>query len=179
MSTSNNSSTPGSAFQAADERSTPRGRRSSSEVSNDAEEEEDEDEEDDDEDEDDEDNDQSDKDHGDEPTSRRRRSVGGPKPSSSSSQVTSDSGPTVQRRRRRFKPVSKACLQCKTSHLACDNTRPCQRCVHFGREHLCTDTIQKKRGRPKRFKGVLGGKHTSKGSFSNQRFFLLRQRPLI
>ncbi|KAI8918562.1 hypothetical protein DFJ77DRAFT_456082 [Powellomyces hirtus] len=44
--------------------------------------------------------------------------------------------------------VHKACVSCKTSHVACDVTRPCQRCVRSGKASSCIDAERKKRGRP-------------------------------
>ncbi|KAJ9069442.1 hypothetical protein DSO57_1018521 [Entomophthora muscae] len=52
--------------------------------------------------------------------------------------------------RRTGKPhVSSACLHCRKSHLACDKSRPCNRCITAGRANDCYDTQHKKRGRPK------------------------------
>ncbi|KAI9364492.1 hypothetical protein DFJ73DRAFT_792642, partial [Zopfochytrium polystomum] len=42
----------------------------------------------------------------------------------------------------------KACAHCKTSHVACDSGRPCQRCIRIGKASTCVDAEQKKRGRP-------------------------------
>ncbi|KAJ3014783.1 hypothetical protein HKX48_004959 [Thoreauomyces humboldtii] len=44
--------------------------------------------------------------------------------------------------------VHKACVSCKVSHVACDVTRPCQRCVKSGKASSCIDAERKKRGRP-------------------------------
>ena len=44
--------------------------------------------------------------------------------------------------------VSIACVHCKKAHLACDEERPCRRCVRVGRADTCVDHIPKKRGRP-------------------------------
>ncbi|KAI9358298.1 hypothetical protein DFJ73DRAFT_819553 [Zopfochytrium polystomum] len=44
--------------------------------------------------------------------------------------------------------VHKACVNCKTSHVACDISRPCQRCVRLGKAETCVDAERKKRGRP-------------------------------
>ena len=54
------------------------------------------------------------------------------------------------------KPVFKACVHCKRAHLACDNNRPCKRCVHLGKSATCVDVEHKKRGRPKSIKGHVG-----------------------
>ncbi|KAF7721858.1 hypothetical protein EC973_004066 [Apophysomyces ossiformis] len=41
-------------------------------------------------------------------------------------------------------------INCKKSHLACDVSRPCKRCVSLGKADTCQDVKHKKRGRPKR-----------------------------
>ncbi|KAL0077098.1 Zn(2)-C6 fungal-specific transcription factor [Phycomyces blakesleeanus] len=45
--------------------------------------------------------------------------------------------------------VSRACVNCRKAHLACDNKRPCHRCQSIGKEQSCIDVDHKKRGRPK------------------------------
>lgn len=50
--------------------------------------------------------------------------------------------------RQRQKHVRVACIHCKRAHLACDNCRPCKRCVRLGRTD-CVDVVHKRRGRPK------------------------------
>ena len=35
--------------------------------------------------------------------------------------------------------VASACGPCKRSHLACDVTRPCNRCVKLGKADQCED----------------------------------------
>ncbi|KAJ3158128.1 hypothetical protein HDU86_003080 [Geranomyces michiganensis] len=52
--------------------------------------------------------------------------------------------------------VHKACVSCKTSHVACDVTRPCQRCVRSGKADSCVDAERKKRGRPTTSHNVSG-----------------------
>ncbi|KAI8915633.1 hypothetical protein EDD86DRAFT_272574 [Gorgonomyces haynaldii] len=49
---------------------------------------------------------------------------------------------------KRQKHVGKACVHCKKAHLACDNARPCKRCVHLGKSD-CVDVEHKRRGRPR------------------------------
>ena len=49
---------------------------------------------------------------------------------------------------KRHKHVGKACVHCKKAHLACDNERPCRRCVHLGKTD-CVDVEHKRRGRPR------------------------------
>lgn len=51
---------------------------------------------------------------------------------------------------RKAKPhVQAACSNCKKAHLACDVSRPCQRCVGNGKTDTCKDVEHKKRGRPR------------------------------
>lgn len=49
---------------------------------------------------------------------------------------------------KRQKHVKKACVHCKKAHLACDEERPCRRCVHLGKTD-CVDVEHKRRGRPR------------------------------
>ena len=49
---------------------------------------------------------------------------------------------------KRQKHVRKACIHCKKAHLACDESRPCKRCVHLGKTD-CVDVEHKRRGRPR------------------------------
>lgn len=49
---------------------------------------------------------------------------------------------------KRQKHVRKACIHCKKAHLACDESRPCKRCVHLGKTD-CIDVEHKRRGRPR------------------------------
>ncbi|KXN68524.1 hypothetical protein CONCODRAFT_72180 [Conidiobolus coronatus NRRL 28638] len=49
---------------------------------------------------------------------------------------------------KRHKNVGRACIHCKKAHLACDEARPCKRCVHLGKSN-CIDVEHKRRGRPK------------------------------
>ncbi|KAK9712489.1 hypothetical protein K7432_007109 [Basidiobolus ranarum] len=44
--------------------------------------------------------------------------------------------------------VQKACINCKFSHVACDTSRPCLRCIRNGKSASCIDAARKKRGRP-------------------------------
>jgi len=43
--------------------------------------------------------------------------------------------------------VKKSCSSCKSSHLSCDQERPCTRCISRGISDSCSDIVQKKRGR--------------------------------
>ncbi|TPX32503.1 hypothetical protein SmJEL517_g04400 [Synchytrium microbalum] len=45
------------------------------------------------------------------------------------------------------KNIPNACTNCKRAHLACDLSRPCNRCASMGRD--CTDAVHKRRGRPR------------------------------
>ncbi|KAL6065191.1 hypothetical protein QOT17_010386 [Balamuthia mandrillaris] len=48
------------------------------------------------------------------------------------------------------KQEHKACAPCREAHQACDKGRPCGRCRHLDRTHLCRDPLPplRKRGRP-------------------------------
>ncbi|KAJ3190883.1 hypothetical protein HK101_008284 [Irineochytrium annulatum] len=48
---------------------------------------------------------------------------------------------------RKGKNVGTACTECKKSHLACDQSRPCKRCQNL--KKLCVNVIHMKRGRPR------------------------------
>ncbi|KAI9297661.1 hypothetical protein K502DRAFT_363068 [Neoconidiobolus thromboides FSU 785] len=69
---------------------------------------------------------------------------------------------------KRHKNVGRACTHCKKAHLACDESRPCKRCTHLGKQN-CVDVEHKRRGRPKSSgnnnnankKGSSGNKETS------------------
>lgn len=50
----------------------------------------------------------------------------------------SDSGKKKPKKRTK-KKVEMACVYCRRSHMICDNTRPCQRCIKRGIGHLCHD----------------------------------------
>jgi hypothetical protein len=49
---------------------------------------------------------------------------------------------------KRQKHVRRACVHCKKAHLACDEGRPCRRCLHLGKTD-CVDVEHKRRGRPR------------------------------
>ncbi|MCJ1275734.1 hypothetical protein MMC21_003537 [Puttea exsequens] len=55
--------------------------------------------------------------------------------------------PGVARRAKAHVPS--ACVNCKKKHLACETKRPCNRCIHTGKESSCIDVQHKKRGRPR------------------------------
>ncbi|CAK9437256.1 uncharacterized protein LODBEIA_P16340 [Lodderomyces beijingensis] len=41
--------------------------------------------------------------------------------------------------RKRKKKLEIACVYCRRSHMICDESRPCQRCIKRGIQHLCYD----------------------------------------
>lgn len=45
----------------------------------------------------------------------------------------------VKKVKRKKKKVEMACVYCRRSHMICDDTRPCQRCIKRGIGHLCHD----------------------------------------
>jgi hypothetical protein len=51
-------------------------------------------------------------------------------------------------RKRREKLAARACVLCNQAHTACDDERPCKRCVSKNIAHLCRDAEPRKRGRP-------------------------------
>lgn len=72
-------------------------------------------------------------------------------PSVKSEEAASDSatsGATGPPKKRK-KKVEIACVYCRRSHMICDDSRPCQRCIKRGIGHLCYDepsnTQQKKK----------------------------------
>ena len=44
--------------------------------------------------------------------------------------------PAASKKRR----ASKACVYCNRSHMSCEDSRPCKRCIDRGIAHLCKDT---------------------------------------
>eukprot|EP01088_Endostelium_zonatum_P017790 TRINITY_DN5418_c0_g1_i2.p1 TRINITY_DN5418_c0_g1~~TRINITY_DN5418_c0_g1_i2.p1 ORF type:complete len:516 (-),score=95.58 TRINITY_DN5418_c0_g1_i2:483-2030(-) len=76
-----------------------------------------------------------------------------------------EEGESLKRARNR---VSRACVQCKKSHTACDDYRPCHRCVHLGKSDSCRDAEVKRRGRPpKKHRGSGEGGNTEDDSDSS------------
>ncbi|CAN3374758.1 hypothetical protein DIURU_002260 [Diutina rugosa] len=51
--------------------------------------------------------------------------------------------------RKRKKKVEIACVYCRRSHMICDDSRPCQRCIKRGIGHLCYDEPSNQRQRKK------------------------------
>ena len=46
------------------------------------------------------------------------------------------------------KKVSMACIYCRRSHMNCDESRPCKRCIKRNIGHLCHDTTKQKPSSP-------------------------------
>ncbi|KAG2389444.1 hypothetical protein C9374_014004 [Naegleria lovaniensis] len=46
--------------------------------------------------------------------------------------------------------VKRACVNCKQSHAACDDSRPCKRCISLKLEDQCVDAVRKKSTSQKR-----------------------------
>lgn len=63
----------------------------------------------------------------------------------SSSEDTKKSKTTKKRK----KKVEIACVYCRRSHMICDDSRPCQRCIKRGISHLCHDEPSNSRQRKK------------------------------
>lgn len=62
------------------------------------------------------------------------------------------------------KKLEIACVYCRRSHMICDESRPCQRCIKRGIGHLCYDEPSNPRQRRK----VGGLKHSASASVSPQ-----------
>ncbi|KAJ2456312.1 Transcriptional regulator of nonfermentable carbon utilization [Coemansia sp. RSA 2336] len=60
--------------------------------------------------------------------------------------VASDPAPTtdLKRARRKKRKTVRACNHCQKSHLTCDDSRPCARCVKRGLGDTCVDGVRKK-----------------------------------
>ncbi|ORX40634.1 hypothetical protein BD324DRAFT_678080 [Kockovaella imperatae] len=77
------------------------------------------------------------------------------RPSGSTTSSTLTPGPPSQLNFSSFpRRVStpSACTPCKRSHLACEASRPCGRCIKLGKTDDCEDAPQLKRGRPRKLK---------------------------
>lgn len=76
-------------------------------------------------------------------------------PSTSSRSVISDPGSSFEdtkkpkTTKKRKKKVEIACVYCRRSHMICDDSRPCQRCIKRGISHLCHDEPSNSRQRKK------------------------------
>lgn len=58
--------------------------------------------------------------------------------------------------KRRKKKVEIACVYCRRSHMICDDSRPCQRCIKRGISNLCHDEPSNSRQRKKAASMVKG-----------------------
>lgn len=87
-------------------------------------------------------------------------SITGMKPEESTHSVTSRSAMTdpgsssedtkkPKTTKKRKKKVEIACVYCRRSHMICDDSRPCQRCIKRGISHLCHDEPSNSRQRKK------------------------------
>lgn len=69
--------------------------------------------------------------------------------------------------KKKKKKVEMACVYCRRSHMICDDSRPCQRCIKRGIGHLCHDETttgrQKKSRKPE---NPLNGTNSSSKLFS-------------
>ena len=63
--------------------------------------------------------------------------------------------------KRKKKKVEMACVYCRRSHMICDDTRPCQRCIKRGIGHLCYDEPSNSRQRQKVASMKKGGSSSS------------------
>jgi len=63
-------------------------------------------------------------------------------------EITEHSSFSHSEKKKRDKLAARACVLCNQAHTACDNARPCRRCVSKGISHLCRDSEPRKRGRP-------------------------------
>ncbi|KAI9360832.1 hypothetical protein DFJ73DRAFT_60480 [Zopfochytrium polystomum] len=59
------------------------------------------------------------------------------------------------------KQVKNACMNCQKACKKCDNARPCERCVKYGFEDTCVDSVRKERK-----KGIKRGPYRRKDSDS-------------
>ncbi|CED82032.1 Zn(2)-C6 fungal-type DNA-binding domain [Phaffia rhodozyma] len=84
---------------------------------------------------------------GDSKTSRLIQTDRPPLPSGTTRHIQLETAKEVKPRSGRASAC--ACRPCKKAHLACDDSRPCKRCVTLSKVDLCVDVVQKKRGRPK------------------------------
>ena len=60
-----------------------------------------------------------------------------------------DNSKNGKAQRKRKKKVEIACVYCRRSHMICDDSRPCQRCIKRGIGHLCYDEPSNPRQRKK------------------------------
>ncbi|GAM18395.1 hypothetical protein SAMD00019534_015700 [Acytostelium subglobosum LB1] len=79
----------------------------------------------------------------------------------------SASGVTGDQQTPAKKRTKKACLNCRTSKVACDHSRPCLRCVRHGIEAGCLDVPRKPKIYPKRARSDGKSSDVSSGSSSS------------
>ncbi|CAH6718229.1 transcription activator of gluconeogenesis Ert1p [[Candida] jaroonii] len=65
------------------------------------------------------------------------------------SESVEDSNGKPKPQKRKKKKVEMACVYCRRSHMICDDSRPCQRCIKRGIGHLCYDEPTNSRQRKK------------------------------
>lgn len=70
-------------------------------------------------------------------------------PEMANSSKNDDKGASARLGRKRKKKVEIACVYCRRSHMICDDSRPCQRCIKRGIGHLCYDEPSNSRQRKK------------------------------
>lgn len=67
--------------------------------------------------------------------------------------------------KKRKKKLEIACVYCRRSHMICDESRPCQRCIKRGIGHLCYDEPSNPRQRKKA--AALRKSHSDEGALVN------------
>lgn len=63
-------------------------------------------------------------------------------------------GESIEQNKKKRRQVKRACLNCRIAHAACDNGRPCARCLQYGLEVSCLD-VERKNSKKKK-EGTLG-----------------------
>lgn len=76
------------------------------------------------------------------------------KSNSSTPQNSNNKGTSKRPRKRK---VDHACVYCRRSHMTCDESRPCQRCIRRNIGHLCHDEPGKKAAHTNKSKSVTPG----------------------
>ncbi|KAL7665294.1 Zn(2)-C6 fungal-type domain-containing protein [[Candida] zeylanoides] len=66
-----------------------------------------------------------------------------------SPETSPEAAPPKRAPKKRRKKVEMACVYCRRSHMICDDTRPCQRCIKRGIGSLCYDEPSNQRQRQK------------------------------
>eukprot|EP01085_Mycamoeba_gemmipara_P004499 Mycagemm_TRINITY_DN8080_c0_g1::TRINITY_DN8080_c0_g1_i1::g.4499::m.4499 type:complete len:209 gc:universal TRINITY_DN8080_c0_g1_i1:76-702(+) len=73
--------------------------------------------------------------------------AGSPNPWTSRSTDDSPSISDMSAKTRKRKQVRLACTNCRKNHTACDNARPCKRCVAADETHLCSDAPKRSKNK--------------------------------